>query len=824
MQGLRYRVARYAVRYRWLTLAVLAALTVFFAAGLRNVELRTIFSDLLPSNHPFVETYKDHPNFGNPLTVTLLVKRKSGDIYNPDTLQKVWDLTRDVDLAPAVDHDQILSIATEKARYAEATPYGIESQPLMDDHPPRTAEEIAELRDRIRKSPNVARFMVSEDETGTLIRATFIERLLHYGETFEYLQALVEEARDTEHEIHMAGQPVLTGWVYRYEIQMLSIFAVTGLALIGALILYTRNVVGVVAPILSSTVAAIWGFGFVGWLDAPIEPLVMVVPLLLVARSFSHCVQFIERYYEIYEQVGDRKRAAEVALSVMFAPGALGIITDATGLFLIAVAPIPALERLALFCGFWAAVLIPTTVFLTPVILSWLPAPRNVKQIVGTAEGAGAHSAIKSFLAALASLSYGRKAVFTAVGIGALFLFALDKSLDMKIGNPVEGSSLLWEDSEYNVAVAEINAGLPGLNTLEVIFEARDQETLNRTMRKAETVLTMQRLQYLMGVSNHPPEASLSFADYLGEANRLYAGGNPKWMPLDPNDQAVEAATGALMIGTGPKAFSHVADFEQRNGTVSFWFKDNKQATVDSALTAAQDAINEIGTEFQQFRVRLGSGTIALQQSVNDAVDRYHWVILGLLNVVIFATCSFAYRSFAAGLLLLVPVNVSNIFLMAVMTFMGIGFDVNTLPITAIGIGVGIDYGIYLLSRICEETQDKHDLARSITASVTTTGKAIFFTATIVLIGILPWYFLSELKFLADMGLLLVMVMLINMIIALIVVPLLVWLCRPKFLYSEDLLVGEGVDLSAYVFHGEGTSKAPADNLAPAVAGAAGKD
>jgi len=798
VNGLRHDLARSAIRHRWITLAILAALTAFFAAGLPRVELRTVFSDLFPSSHPFVETYKDHPNFGNPLTVNILVKRKDGDIYNPETLKKVWDLTRDVDLAPAVDHDQILSIATEKARYAEATPYGIETKPLMDDHPPATAAEIAELRERISKSPNVQRFMISEDQKGTLIQATFIERLLDYGETFEYLQRLVEEARDADHEVHMAGQPALTGWVYRYEIQMVSIFAVTGIALVLALLVYTRNFVGVVAPVLASVVAAVWGFGFVGWLGAPIEPLIMVVPLLLVARSFSHCVQFIERYYEIYDQVGDRKQAAEIALGVMFAPGALGIVTDAAGLFLIAVAPIPALERLALFCGFWAAVLIPTNVFLTPIILSWLPAPRNAAEIVGKSGSGGTHGLIKSGLAALASLTYGRRATFTALVVAVLFALAFAKTFDMRTGNPVEGSALLWEDSEFNRAVVEINDGFPGLNTLEVIFEAEDQTGPDRAVRKAETVQAMQRLQYLMEHGSYPPEASLSFADYLGEANRLFAGGNPKWAPLDPNDAAVAAATGALLLGTSPKAFSHVADFEQRNGTVSFWFKDNKQETVDGALAAARESLERMGTDYENFNIRLGSGTIALQQSINDTIEDYRWIILALLNAVILVTCSLAYRSLAAGLLLLVPVNMSNIFLDAVMTQMGIGLDVNTLPIAAIGIGVGIDYGIYLLSRICEETAHENDVARAINASITTTGKAIFFTATIVLIGILPWYFLSDLKFLADMGLLLVMVMLINMIIALIVIPLLVWFFRPKFLFADQTFVSEGVDLSGF--------------------------
>jgi predicted RND superfamily exporter protein len=788
------------MRHRGVSLLVLFAITAFFVAGLRHVELKTIFSDLLPSTHPFVQTYKDHPNFGNPLTVTVMIKRKDGDIYNAETLAKVWNVTRDLDLTPAVDHDQLLSIATEKARYSEATPYGIESQPLMGDRAPESAQEIEDFREKVQKSPNSQRFLISQDETATMITATFIERLLDYGEAFEYIQALVESERDEHHDVFVAGQPMLTGWVYRYEVEMLGIFAITGLALIVSLFLYMRNIAGVVVPLVTSVVAAVWGFGFVGWLKAPIEPLIMVVPLLLVARSFSHCVQFIERYYEIYYHVRDKRKASEIALSVMMAPGTLGIVTDAAGLFLIALAPIPAMERFALFCGFWAFMLIPTNVFMAPLLLSFLPEPRNVNKIIGVdGEHSPVHAGIKHVLQKLARITYGRNARITATVIAVAFAVSFVTAMGIKVGNPVEGSNLLWEDSEYNVAVGKINSHFPGLNTLEIVFEAKDIENPDRVARQAETIFAMNKLQRLLeSGESMVPQANLSFADYLPEANRLFSGGNPKWAPLDNSNVAVNAAAGAVLFGTSPKAFSHVTDFVQQNATVSLWYKDNKQETVDEALAQASQAIATIGADHDDFRVRLGTGTIALQQSINDTVDKYQWIILFCLNVVILVTCSFAYKSVVAGIVLMIPVNMSNVFLASVMVWMGIGLDVNTLPITAIGIGVGIDYGIYLLSRICEEYQEHEDYGLGILAAVATTGKAIFFTATIVLIGILPWYFLSGLKFLADMGLLLVMVMLINMVIALIVVPLLVWLIKPKFVGSKDLLVGEGVDLSEY--------------------------
>ena len=156
LKTIRYRISAFTMRHRWLSLALLTAITAGFSLGLPRVELRTIFSDLLPANHPFVQTYQDHPNFGNPLTITIMVRRKDGDIYNPETLAKIWNMTRDVDLTPAVDHDQVLSIATEKARFQEATPFGIDSQPLMGDHAPATEAELAEFRRRVENRPTRA--------------------------------------------------------------------------------------------------------------------------------------------------------------------------------------------------------------------------------------------------------------------------------------------------------------------------------------------------------------------------------------------------------------------------------------------------------------------------------------------------------------------------------------------------------------------------------------------------------------------------------------------------------------------------------------------
>lgn len=804
MDSARYRFARWLIAHRGLMAGIFIVVTAVFAAGIPKVDIRTIFSDLLPKDDPFVQVFKDHPNFGNPLTVTVMVKRKDGDIYNTETLQKVWDITRDIDLIPGVDHDQVISIATEKARYAEATPYGINMRPLMDDRVPQTDEELYDFRRRVEQSPNARTFFVSNDETATLVNATFIESALEYDVVFEQAHKIIDAARDDEHDIYLAGQPVLTGWVYELKQQTYAIFAITLAALFIALVLYMRNVAGVVVPVVCSLTAGIWGFGLVGWLGSSIEPLLLIVPLLLVARSFSHCVQFTERYYEVLSQVKDKRKAAEITVSVMMAPSVVGVITDTLGIAFIALAPIPAMERFALFCGFWAFWIIPTGVFLIAILLSYLPTPRNVERLVGEGGASGVHAVQKRALYRISRLTYGRPARVTTVVVVALSAFAIYQSFQIKIGNPVEGSNLLWEDSEYNTAIRAINSHFPGVNTLELVIEAKERSIERRLARTPEVAAISSQVQALIEADpTHPPRATLSFTDYMMEGNRLFSGGNPKWLPLDPTEAAVRAAGTAVVFGTNPVNFSHISDFEFQNSTVSLWYKDNKQETVDGALASARRVLDIVGTDHETFRIRMATGTIALQQAMNTVVQRYHWLILGLLNVCILFIAAYAYRSFVGALILLVPVNLANFIQTAVMHVLGIGLDINSVMVAVIGVGVGIDYGIYLLSRICEEyTAHDHDWGKAISAALTTTGKAIMFTASIMFIGILPWYFLSDLKFMADMGLLLVAIMLINMVLALVVLPLLVWLIKPKFAAREDLIVGESIDLSKFIVQG----------------------
>jgi hypothetical protein len=159
----------------------------------------------------------------------------------------------------------------------------------------------------------------------------------------------------------------------------------------------------------------------------------------------------------------------------------------------------------------------------------------------------------------------------------------------------------------------------------------------------------------------------------MREINRLFSGGNPKWQPLDLTPEAINAAGFAALLGSNAINFGHVADFEFQNSTVTLWFKDNKQETVDQALASAERAVHAVGEDHPEFRVRLGTGVIALQQAINNVVSRYHWLIMGMVNLAVLLISAYAYRSLVASLILLIPVNLSNLLLGAAIHLMGIG-------------------------------------------------------------------------------------------------------------------------------------------------------
>jgi hypothetical protein len=104
--------------------------------------------------------------------------------------------------------------------------------------------------------------------------------------------------------------------------------------------------------------------------------------MLITARAISHSVQFVERFYEEYEDLGDKDEACIRSMAELLLPGTLGIVTDCIGLLTIALATIPIMYKLGILCAFWAASIIVTEMLLNRLLILYLPAPRERRHFV----------------------------------------------------------------------------------------------------------------------------------------------------------------------------------------------------------------------------------------------------------------------------------------------------------------------------------------------------------------------------------------------------------------------------------------------------------
>ncbi len=780
------RTAHFLIRYRWQYIGLCGVITLLAIIGSTRMEFRTSFSDLLPKRSTVIDTFKQYSQFSTPINVEILIKVKNGTIYTPDTLARIWRLTRAIDLIPSIDHVTITSIASSKVRVTRATPEGAESVPVMPDLPPKDEAGAMGVRDRARIAPGVTNILVSPDEKAAMLSAGFHENGIDFMLVWNRVHEMLAKEASPNVEFYPAGRVMLIGWVYYYGEQAAWIFLLSFALITIAHVDYMRSLAGAATPLIACALSAIWGVGAGGWMGLNLEPLTLVVPVLLIARALSHSLQMTRRYYEILYEVKDKNLAAGGALASMFAPACLGIMCDVAGLYMTILAPIPIVQKLGVLCGTWSLLLIPSVVMLTPCLLAVLPPPKDVSVFITHEVRSISTHLIEPVQAVVAKLvepgwRFATLGVLIVLGAIVIHLSSL-----RAIGNTTVGTPLLWPNSEFNQAEAEINKNLAGTVTLNVVWEGKVEHAL----KYPETFQSMQDFQHNIEAM-HGAYGTLSISDYLRATNRLIRGGDPGWLPVDLKEREVANDLFWTLTGHSLEDVAILATANMQSGDVILWYKDLRSTTVNAAMAAVQKALEPILREPSKvYHIRMAAGSVALQYAMDQVVVQSNWRILVYLLAAIFVMCVITYSSAVAALMLLVPLAFAQFSTDAVMYMRGLGLDVNTLPVVAVGLGVGIDYGIYLISRMCDEFQrvGDGDVQGAVMRAILTTGEATFFVAFTMIAGVLPWYFFSNLAFLADMGWMLAWVMLFNCILAMVVLPIEVVFVKPKFLGRVKLM------------------------------------
>lgn len=755
----------------WVVVAV-AALTAVMGALAIRVPVKTVFEDLLPQNHPYIQVNKKFaPSFGGSNMVSIMLEVEKGDIFNLDVLGRVQQISQSLSKVDAVDPYQIVSLASKKVKEIRASTEGIESRPLMWPDVPKSDAELALLRESVLNNPLVYGAYVSADLKSTLITVDFYDHLLDYTKAFEQIGAIVEAARAPGIKVGLVGEPILYGLVNHYLPETAHIFLLTVAALAALLLLITRTVHGTLLPLCTGTVSALVAMGAADLMGFHLDPLVIVVVFLITALAISNSVQIINRFDdELAGGSTSAKAAARAALTNLLKPSLLAIVADAGCVIVVALTPIPILQKISYIGTVWIFSIVISSLVLTPVLLSWVSErhrrlhPVNVMPVV---------SAVLKAAFRVAT-SRGRYVVLG--GVVVAFVASAVYSFNLTVGDANPGSPILWPDSDYNLDAAAINDKFRGSDRMFVVVSGEKEGAL----KEPEVLETVARFQRYMEAQ---PEVggTVSLVDVLPIVRRIAYEGNPRYAELGKDANENGELLFMFVSGSDPGDLQRFADPYGRNGSVTLYFRDHKGETIRTAVARIKQYIAE--NPLPNAAYQLAGGLIGVLAAANEVILAGQIEAIALALLVLVICCSITYRSLVAGIFFMVPVLLSNALTFSYMAWQHIGMNVNTLPVVALGIGLGVDYSFYIVDGIRENLRRGMTIEDAIGSALMGAGRGVLITAVTLITSVIIWV-TSSVRLQADMGLLIGMWLSFSAFAALFVMPAIVYVFRPAFVVS----------------------------------------
>ncbi len=774
-----YRLGAKLLKNRVPVTVIATLFTAVMAYQALGMQMTTAFNDLLPYRHPFVQVHFKFANqFGGANNVNIMLKVEKGDVFNKEILKKIYDMTQAMDRVTGVNHDQIASIGHRTTRYLTVLGGTIATPPVMR-RPPKTDEEVEEIRKICYNTEAIYGQLVSLDGKALLIKANFVEGRLDYKRIFEEIDRTVKEPfESSEHTIWIAGEPRLYGWIYHYANEVFYIFIAATVFCWLLLYFYFHDWRGALRPTITGVTSALWGMGAQALMGFAMDPLALVIPFFITARSVSHSVQMHDRYYEEYRKWNwDKERAIIAAFAELFVPTLSGLITDALGMLAIIVVPVVILQRIAISASIWVASIAISELLLNPSIYYYLKAPEK-ENVLG--REAGPFQRVMNAVATWVVTPRNARLIITFWVLGALL--SLTQLRHLTVGDPTASTPLLREDSPYNQSHLEIQKHFGGIEPLIIVVEGHDKDVL----KDPDILRTMEKFQRDL---ERDPDVGYSFslADIVQSINMTFYDLQPRWSVIPYEIPKTSSLFFYYFAGAPPGETSRFIDPSYTISHVTFYCKNHQGDNVERILNEARDFVKENPMEKADFR--LAGGLIGVTGAANEEILKNDILMQFLGFGTIFLIVMFTYRSAIASLVMMVGLFLANIMVNAYMGYRNVGINLQSLPIVTVGVGFGIDYALYIVSRAVEEY--KGDITEAVRLGVATAGKAVTFTAVTLVMSTTLWAF-SHIRFCSEMGLLLALWMTVSFFGSVTFVPAVLVLWKPKFFLRavEEGIVG----------------------------------
>jgi predicted RND superfamily exporter protein len=766
-------------RKGWLLVFVLLTLGLGYSAT--HTQLDPGFNKQIPVRHAYMVNFLRFSQYftgANRFLVSVRWKGE-GDLYNPEFLDTLRKVTDDVFFISGVNRASVTSLFTANVRYIEITEQGFYGDVVV---PPRfsgSASDLAQVRSNAAASGQIGR-LVANDLKSAMVRADLQDidpqtgQAVDYAEVAERLEAIRHKYANEHIEINIVGFAKLVGDVVEGLNTVIGFFVIAFVITALLLLLYARSWRLTLVALVVALLPVVWLLGLLPLLGLGIDPMSILVPFLIFSIGVSHAVQMTNAWKQDVVAGASSLEAARSAFCKIFIPGSLALLMNALGFAVIMLIDIPIVHELGVTACIGVMLMIVTNKLMLPIILSWLRLEPGSLRQAQAAQG-GRHR-LWWRLSALAEP--GPALVVFGLSL-ALLVAGAWKARELAVGDIGAGAPELRADSRYNQDNARIIGSYSiGLDVMSVFVEVNgiEEGCLSPEVMRAVEAFDF-RMRAVSGVQ--------SVQSVAGMGKRVIAGnneGNPRWAAIPGSARGLSQGARAYMPDDGL-----VTEGCQQMQILVF-LTDHEGATVSHAIGEARRIIDEVRTP--KVELLLAGGNVGVMAASNEAVKRAEVIMLAALFGSVALFCWLTFFSLRAVLCILVPLAIVAILCNALMAMLGIGLKVATLPVMALGVGVGVDYGIYLYERIQHEMAAGADLREAFYRAMCQRGTAAVFTALTMSIGVCTWAF-APLKFQADMGVLLSFMFLVNVLGAIFLLPALAaWFNRGRPLVARQAAAG----------------------------------
>ena len=767
-------------RYRLAVTIGILIITGIFLIGSFKIRGEVILQEMLPYGHPYLKLHNRFSEvFGSGgSTVAIALKANKGDIFDPSFLTKFQKMTNEVMMWDEVIRSQTVSIAARSVKVVRALKKGeINIEPIMWPDIPKTPQGLDTLKLNIFSNPAYNGSLVSRDGTAALLLTEFKENI-SYERVFDILQKLRKDFTDRETSVHIVGFPMLMGWIYSLKAQIFKVFVISVIGMILVLvIIFYGNFLGMIVVMGNTLILTIWGLGFIGFTGINFSPMMYVLAFLVGARMVGNAHQITYRYFEeLHSSGNDRLKATYETMRTMFIPNAAAVAADVAGFGVLIIARIVLMQHLAIIMTFWMAGII-LTAFLVPAICNLIPL--KVASERWAKESCHADWLAK-FMMSITRFAIGSRSRYVVWAIILTFgAFCLWQTSKLKIGDPTPGSPVFWENHPYNKDQKLINELFDASSENFLLFFEGDKESVY----DPKVLLTFEAFdrhmqEQLPDIYKSPD----SVINTVKMVNVTLHDGDQIWSQLVRNINLLTGLMGYVKSNTDIATLGRYMDTTLERAQLTLYFADHTSDNLLRIRDAAYDFFKNHPMKIQKGEFKLAGGRIGMEIALNEEMKRSHMLIDLTVYAAIFVVCAFSFMSITAGLMLTLPLILANSVAAGYMALSNIGLSINTLPIAAIGAGVGVDFAIYLYARSREEfALMSGDWNEVIIQSMCTCGKAVIYTGLTIIVPIITWYFFSDMKFQAQVGFYLSMIMGTNVILTLVFHPMVIYF-KPKFI------------------------------------------